>query len=338
MRIGVLGTGLIGASVGLGLRAAGWEAIGWDPDESHLAEAAARGAVTPVGGEDELLSADPDVIVLAGPPQTVIDAVGRLATEALVIDVAGVKGPVLAANRLSHFVGTHPMAGREFAGPAAASASLFRGAAWVVVTDGADAADLQAVESVVNPLGARPVRMTAADHDTAVAAISHLPQLLASALMNEAADRTDALELVAGSFRDLTRVAGSEPGLWVELLSANRVPLLDVLDDFLGRLHHVADRLGAGDAAAVEAVLERAHRERRNLGPQTVGVGVALADEPGELARVGRAFEHSGVDVRDLQLRHAPYGGGGVLTVSVRAADQDAMRSALIAEGLLVVD
>jgi prephenate dehydrogenase len=338
MRIAIVGTGLIGASIGLGLRRAGWEVTGWDPDPAHMDEAAARGALDPVGSPHELLTAAPNVVVLAAPPAAVIAAVGELETTALVMDVAGVKAPVLAANRLRRFVGSHPMAGREVAGPAAASATLFRGAAWVVVADGADQDDVALAESVIVALGARPVRMTAADHDLAVAAISHLPQLLACSLMNEAADRTDALELVAGSFRDLTRVAASDPGLWVDVLAANRGPVLDVLEDFLGRLHILADRIAAGDVAEISRVLERAHRERRRLGPQTIAVRVALADQPGELARVGKAFEHSGVDVRDLQLRHAPYGGGGVLTVSVRAGDQTAMREALEAQGLLLAD
>jgi prephenate dehydrogenase len=230
------------------------------------------------------------------------------------------------------------MAGREVAGAGAASANLFRGAAWVVVDGGADTEDVALAESIISALGARPVRMTAADHDLAVAAVSHLPQLLASSLMNEAADRTDALELVAGSFRDLTRVAASDPSLWVDVLAANRGPVLDVLDDFLGRLRGLADRIAAGDTDAVAADLARAQQERRRLGPRTVAVRVALADQPGELARVGRAFEHSGVDVRDLQLRHAPYGGGGVLTVSVRLGDEATMRAALESEGLLLAD
>ncbi len=338
MRIGLLGTGLIGTSIGLGLRAAEWEVTGWDPDPEHLAVAADRGALEPAASVAAVLAGLPDVVVLAGPPQAAVSAVESMETDGLVIDVAGVKQPVILASRLPRFVGTHPMAGREVSGPEAASASLFRGAAWVVVTDAARDEDLATVDTVIETLGARPVRMTAADHDIAVAAISHLPQLLASALMNEAADRTDALDLVAGSFRDLTRVAASEPTMWVELLAANRTPVLDVLDDFQSRLRRVADGLAAGDTAALMDVLQRAHSERRNLGPQTAGVRVALADEPGELARVGHAFERSGVDVRDLQLRHAPHGGGGVLTVSVRAADAEAMREALRSEGLLVVD
>lgn len=338
MRLGVLGTGLIGTSIGMGLSAVGWDVMGWDPDAGHLAAAARRSALRPAESVAAVLAVRPDVLILAGPPQTAVAAVATLQTEGLVIDVAGVKQPVILANRLPRFVGTHPMAGREVSGPEAASASLFRGAAWVVATDGVSPDDLATVETVITTLGARPVRMTAADHDLAVAAISHLPQLLASALMNEAADRTDALDLVAGSFRDLTRVAASEPAMWVELLAANRASVLDVLDDFLSRLRRVADELAAGRTDELAGVLRRAQAERRNLGPQTAGVRVALADEPGELARVGHAFERSGVDVRDLQLRHAPHGGGGVLTVSVRAADVEAMREALRSEGLLVVD
>ncbi len=338
MRIAVVGTGLIGTSIGLGLRRAGWEVAGWDPDPAHREEAAGRGALDATASLDDLLALAPDVVVLAAPPAAVIAAVAELDTPALVMDVAGVKAPVLAASRLRRFVGSHPMAGREVAGPGAASVTLFRGAAWVVVADGADPADVALAETVITALGARPVRMTAADHDLAVAAISHLPQLLASSLMNEAADRTDALELVAGSFRDLTRVAASDPALWVDVLAANRGPVLDVLEDFLGRLRILADRIGAGDTTEISRVLERAHHERRRLGPQTVAVRVALADQPGELARVGKAFERSGVDVRDLQLRHAPYGGGGVLTVSVRSGDETAMRQALEAEGLLLAD
>lgn len=337
MKVGILGTGLIGASIGLGLRGAGHEVLGWDPDQAALDHAAERGAVVAMASADEVL-AEAEVVVLAGPPAAVAADIAAMDTSALVIDVAGVKQPVALARRVARYVGTHPMAGREVSGPGAASAMLFRGAAWVVVPGDATAGDVDLVETLIGELGARPVRMSAASHDIAVAAISHLPQLLASTLMNEAADRTDALELVAGSFRDLTRVAASDPGNWVDVLAANREPLLEVLEEFLDRLHSLADAVARNDRPAVEAVLARAQRERRLLGPQTTAVRVALADEPGELARVGRAFERAGVDVRDLQLRHAPFGGGGVLTVAVRSGDEAAMRSALVDEGLLLAE
>ncbi len=337
MRIGILGTGLIGASIGLGLQEVGHDVIGWDADPAALAAAAERQAVREAAAREEVL--DAEVVVLALPPEIVIRHVAELRTDALVMDVAGVKQPVAAACRLKRYVGTHPMAGREVSGPGAATASLFRGAAWVVVPGSAGPADVAVVERLIDgSLGARPVRMSAESHDVAVAAISHLPQLLASTLMNEAADRTDAMELVAGSFRDLTRVAASDPATWVEVLAANRAPLLEVLEEFLARLRALTDAVARDDRTEVSAVLARAQQERRTLGPQTVGVRIALADQPGELARVGRAFERAGVDVRDLQLRHAPYGGGGVLTVSVRSGDEATMRSAVEAEGLLLAE
>jgi prephenate dehydrogenase len=336
---GILGTGLIGASIGQGLAAAGWTVIGWDPDAEALGIAEEVGALSLRSADvDELLAALPDVIVLSGPPEAVIAAAADLETDGLVMDVTGVKQPVLEAARPARFVGTHPMAGRERSGPRAASPALFRGAAWVVVTDGASSDDLRAVEAIVETLGARPVRMTAREHDRAVSVVSHLPQVLAAVLMTEAAERTDAVDLAAGSFRDLTRVAASDPGVWTQLLLANKGPLLGALNDLGRRLDDLAESLESGDAIAIAEMLERARTARRGLEPPVVAVRVALADQPGELARVGRALESSAVDVRDLQLRHAPFGGGGVLTLSVRPGEAETLRAAVVAEGLLLAD
>jgi prephenate dehydrogenase len=262
----------------------------------------------------------------------------EIETDLLVMDVAGVKGSIVDVARPPRFVGTHPMAGRERSGPRAASPALFRGAAWVVVTDGAAAADLDLVEEIVSIMGARPIRMTAHEHDEAVSMISHLPQLLAATLVTEAADRTNAMKLAAGSFRDLTRVAASDPSVWTELLLANRQPVIGALTDLRERLSSLSSALESGDAGGLHALLDRAQSVRRGLTPPVVAVRVALADEPGELARVGRALERSGVDVRDLQLRHAPYGGGGVLRLSVRHEEAETLRSAVQAEGLLLAE
>jgi glycine cleavage system regulatory protein len=111
-----------------------------------------------------------------------------------------------------------------------------------------------------------------------------------------------------------------------------------VLEDFIDRLQTLAGALSAGDLHMISEQLDRARTARRSLGPRAAAVRVALADEPGELARVGHAFDAAGVDIRDLQLRHAPYGGGGVLTVSVRSGDEAALRSALQQEGLMLAD
>lgn len=337
--VGIIGTGLIGTSIGQALRAAGWDVAGWDPDIDALGTAAELGALTVVCADRAAcVDAAGDVLILAAPPDAVEILVQEIDSDLLVMDVAGVKQPIVEGARPARFVGTHPMAGRERSGPEAASPALFRGATWVVVTDKADVADIDLVEDIIRLMGARPYRMTAAEHDEAVSMISHLPQLLAATLLTEAAERTKAMELAAGSFRDLTRVAASDPSIWTQLLLANREAVMGALSDLRARLSALSSDLERGDSASVRSLLERAREIRRSLAPPVVAVRVALADEPGELARVGRALERSSVDVRDLQLRHAPYGGGGVLRLSVRHEEAETLRTALEAEGLLLAE
>ncbi|MFQ5555000.1 MAG: prephenate dehydrogenase [Acidimicrobiia bacterium] len=336
--VGILGTGLVGASIGLGLRSGGARVTGWDPDPDVLHQAIDRGAVD-IAASDEaaVLAAAGDLLVIGAPPAATCDLVGRLDHGQLTMDVAGVKAPVVEANTMPRFVGTHPMAGREVAGPAAASAVLFRGAAWVVVTDGASEGDLAAVGGVVTSLGARPVLTTAAEHDQAVAVVSHLPQLVAAALVATAGETEGSIDLAAGSFRDLTRVAASDPALWVDLLRTNRVAVTAALASLQAVLGEMTDALSGSDEM-LAAMLSRSRAVRRGLTARAATVRVALADQPGELAKVGHALQVVAVDVRDIQLRHAPHGGGGVLTVSVRPGDADTLSRALSDEGLLIVD
>lgn len=333
MRVAVLGTGLIGGSMAAGLRELGHTVVGWDPDPAHAATALERRLVDELAGDREGAASGAELVVLAGPPAGVIDAVAELTTPALVVDVAGVKAPVVAAAAGRRFVGTHPMAGREHGGPEHASAGLFRGAAWVVVADGADPADVATVEGLVEALGAHPVRMTAARHDAAVAAISHLPQVVAGALLGHAAAEADRLELAAGSFRDLTRVALSDPDAWSQLLVANAAEVGPQLRELSDRLGAMAAVVEAADASSVRSTLAESRERRRTLAPPVVAVSVILEDRPGELGRVGAALAESRVDVRDLQLRHGRHGGGGVLTLSVRPGEAETLAGALAGQG-----
>jgi prephenate dehydrogenase len=331
-RVLISGTGLIGTSIALGLQNLGWETIGWDPNPDALEGAARTGAVVPVGGLDTVsLDAD-DLLVLAAPPSAVRSTLSGLETPALVIDVASVKAPIIEVARTERFVGTHPMAGREVTGPDAARPWLFRGATWVVVPDGADESDVGKVESIVVALGARPIRMGATEHDAAVARISHLPQIVAAALLDGADEVPGAMDLAAGSFRDLTRVAASDPAIWMDILTVNRREVMDAVEALRTRL----GALAASDAD-LDATLAQARHLRASFGPELAVVRVALEDRPGEMAAVGHALSECGADLRDLQLRHAPYGGGGILTLSVRAGEEGALRTALAAEGLSAV-
>ena len=328
----ISGTGLIGTSVALGLAETGWETLGWDLDADRLAGAVAVGAVEASDPAAVASLTGDDLVVLAGPPKAVIESLATLNTASLVIDVAAVKAPVLAVETTVRFVGTHPMAGREQSGPEAASAGLFRGTAWVVTTDNAGDDDLDRVTGIVIGLGARAVTMTAAEHDAAVAKVSHLPQLLAATLLEGAANDPHAMELAAGSFRDLTRVASSDPAMWLDILELNSEAVASAADDLKTALD------AAVEGGSLEETLEDARVLRATLGPTLALVRVSLEDKPGELAGVGEALAASGVDVRDLQLRHAPHGGGGVLTLSVRPGEAGALASALSDAGFELID
>ncbi|MGI9667850.1 MAG: prephenate dehydrogenase/arogenate dehydrogenase family protein [Acidimicrobiia bacterium] len=333
----VIGTGLIGGSVAAGLRAEGWHVTGYDHDPDVAARSISLGLVdASCASIEEAAAADSDLIIVAAPPKATVEIVSSISSDGVVIDVSGIKAPVMsAASHLPGFVGTHPMAGRETSGPEAASPALFRGASWVVVEGAAPEADAFAV-TVIETLGARPVRMSAEEHDRAVALISHLPQLVAGGLLAAAEDDPHALDLAAGSFRDLTRVGASQPIPWVEILKTNNQAVLDALGALRRRLAEIEAAILTDDDSLL-AMLSDARSVRRTLGSPVAQVRVALADEPGELARVGHAFEASGVDIRDIQMRHAPYGGGGVLTLSVRPGEEGALIVALEDEELLII-
>jgi prephenate dehydrogenase len=192
------------------------------------------------------------------------------------------------------------------------------------------------VLEVIETLGANPLFMSGAAHDEAVAAISHLPQILAASLLASAAETADALDLAAGGFRDLTRVAASQPIPWVEILKSNKAAVIAAIDGLRSELDSIESAIGSDDDALM-AYLSRSREHRRAMGAPVSAVRVSLADKPGEIAKVGHALEESHVDVRDIQMRHAPHGGGGVLTLSVRAGEEEALRHALEDAGLLTV-
>ncbi len=334
----VLGTGLIGSSVGIALRHAGWTVRGWDPSGQALGKALAIGAIDIGAGSVDEAVTDADLVVLAGPVSQIVSTLPGLHTDALVTDVAGVKGPVVtAAAHLPHFVGGHPMAGRETSGPEGASGSMFRGAAWVLCTDGATTDDWERMRHIVESVGAVAVPMTSQEHDRAVAAASHLPQVTAGALVELVGEDAAALGLAAGGFRDLTRIAMSDPGWWVDVLVENRGQVVPALRRLADRLNGLAAEVEGGQSEAIRERMLKSRQIRRAMAAPVETVSIVLEDRPGQMARVGHSLSESGVDLRDLQLRHAVHGGGGVLTLSVRAGEAAKLRQALIADGFTIL-
>ena len=252
MQVGVIGTGLIGGSIGLALQKAGVDVRGYDATASVAARAAELGAVGSVAGSVAELVAGCDVVIVA----VSVGRVANVVVQALdagavaVTDVGSVKAAVIDAVRAARpelaprFVGGHPMAGSEQDGLDGSTADLFAGATWVLTPTGdTDFAAYTAVRGVISRLGAEVVEIPPEQHDALVAVVSHVPQLAATTLMNVADARNDQhallLRLAAGGFRDMTRIAAGNPGIWPDICVANRGAILAALDAYRASLDAV---------------------------------------------------------------------------------------------------
>src|SRR5437763_7482962 len=233
MKAAIVGTGLIGGSLGLALRAQGWHVAGTDRDPGRAALALEIGALDEVS---ETPSSEADITFVATPVGAVADEARRaLAGGGVVTDVGGVKAAIVAAVANPGFVGGHPMAGSEQEGVEGADGSLFEGATWVLTpTDDTDAGAYAMVRSAVSSIGADVVALRPEDHDVLVALVSHVPHLTAAALMRLAAtgaeEHAALLRLAAGGFRDMTRVAAGHPGIWPDICVENRDAILGGID------------------------------------------------------------------------------------------------------------
>lgn len=347
-RVAVVGTGLIGTSIAMAAARAGDHVRGFDVDAAVLARAAGRAGLSAAPSLEECVRGASLVFVctpIPALPALVAQSL-RLASGAVVSDVGSVKshvmelvGEVAAASDLSRYVGGHPMGGSERAGPEHASPSVLDGVVWVVApAPGAEAAATR-LAAWVERIGARPVRMDAERHDRLVAVVSHLPQVASTALMGlaatEEAGEPEILLLAAGGFRDLTRLAASNPHLWSDILLANRDAIARAIDLYVERLSRLRDLVMAEKATDVEEAFATAKEARLTLAtkPQ-VRAGVAVfqvpvPDRPGVLAEVTATMSEAGVNIEDLQIVHSPEGGRGTVHLTV-AAD-----AASVAEGAL---
>ena len=350
-RVGIVGAGLIGTSIGLALARRGQRAVIVDADPARARAAAALGAGDAVSwpeleGCDHVVVAVPPVAT----PQVVSDVL-RLAVNATVSDVASSKFNVLRdletlePHASTRFCGGHPIAGRERGGPGAAQPALFDNAAWVVCpAEGTSAAARADAEELARRCGARTAVLDATTHDAVLAAVSHVPQLVASALATRlAAAGPHAPGLAGQGFRDTTRLADSDPELWASIASANAGPIAAELRVLAGTFDDLAGRLEAGDGGAAAALVATGRASRALLPgkaaatrPSWARVGVVIADRPGELARLFGVAAASDVNVEDLTIEHAPDHPVGYVDIDVRPEQADRLMGALAAAGWAV--
>lgn len=351
----VIGTGLIGTSVALALRARG--AAVWladhDGDALRLAVSLGAGQPLPPGG---VPAGQAEVAVLAVPPAAVaaeLRAAQQRGLARCYTDVASVKELPLAAARelgcdMASYVPGHPLSGRERSGPAAARADLFTGRPWVLCPQPANAdTDVQLVTGLAAACGAVPFSVPAAEHDQWVALVSHAPHAVAAAMAARLEDAPDgALALAGQGLRDVTRIAASGTGMWVQILAANAGPASAVLRMVAADLVLAADAmdsLAAGDEGAAKQVADLLARGSAGVsripgkhgGPTSefAPVQVVIPDQPGELARLLVAAGEAGVNVEDISIEHSPGLPVGVAELWVRPEVARTLASALAAAG-----
>jgi prephenate dehydrogenase len=343
-RAAVVGTGLIGGSIGLALRARGWWVTGTDDDPACADRAKAIGALDQVGEDPGA-----EITFVATPVGAVVDQVTRTfgrarRHDAIVTDVAGVKGPV--ATRLSHprFVGGHPMAGSEQVGIDGSDPDLFVGATWVLTPIESTDPDAYArLRTVVTSFGAEVVALSPEQHDTLVAVVSHVPHLAAATLMNRAdhaAEQHGALlRLAAGGFRDMTRIAAGQPAIWPDVCIENAPAIVSALDALLDDLSTMRDLVAGADRAGLLAVLEHAAAARRSLParaarPERLAeLRVPIPDRPGVLAEITTLAGDLGVNIDDVELAHSAEGDRGVLVLVVDGDAAELLHDAVTRRG-----
>jgi prephenate dehydrogenase len=335
-RLAVVGTGLIGTSVGLAAKRAGVGAVSaFDPDERSLAVAAERGAVEAAASLEEAVEGA-SLVVVAAPVAKLVSLVPSALErgDATVTDVGSTKAAVCAAAAGNgRFVGGHPMCGSEARGPEHATADLFEGATWFLTpVPETDAASLRLVHGFVSGLGATPVAIEPETHDRVVALTSHLPHALANLLVNQAgANRVeghDPLAAAGGSLREMTRVAGANPRIWVDIFLENASVLGQSLADHRRRVEQLEQALHARDAGFLARWIAEASSNRRRMLAQAFPdpgalqqLHVHVPDRPGVLAGITQALGAARINIEDFELQHVSPDRGGNLIVLVAGED-----------------
>jgi prephenate dehydrogenase len=354
-RLAIVGTGLIGASVGLAAKRAGVEHVaGYDADPEALAVAAERGAVDEAAGSLVAAVEEAELAIVATPVARLAEDVGAALAagdRTTVTDVGSTKGRLCAGiEDRSRFIGGHPVCGSEARGPDHASADLFEGATWFLtpVTE-TEPVRYRLLHGFVVSLGAVPVAIDPEAHDRLLALTSHLPHALANVVLNHAGSLRvqghEPLAAAGGSLRDMTRVAGANPRIWVDIFLDNADELRSALAEHRRRIEELERALGAGDAGWLARWIGEAAGNRRTLLEEAfsdVGelqrVSVHVPDRPGVLSGITQALGAEQINIEDFELQHLSPERGGTLSVLV-AGETEARRAAelLEAQGYSVI-
>ena len=339
-KVRIVGSGLIGTSIGLGLVQRGVHVQMVDRDLK--AQALANDLVG--GGE----ITDPELVVLAMPTShltEVIERENQLNLNCTFMDVGSVKSEVVlhvqSISGLSkRFLPTHPMAGREIGGAGSARADLFQGRSWILTpTADVDPASRALVLEVIELLGAAPIELSALDHDRAVAKISHLPQIASSLIAKQLTGTpSEWMELAGQGLRDTTRIAGSDESLWKEIIYSNRTELRQLLINLQNDVQAMIDSLN--DPEEIAALIAQG-RAGKSLIPGKHGgkareywyLPIVIDDKPGQLGAIFNECAAMDVNVEDLNIEHSPGQLSALITLALSQGDAEKLSNHLTSIG-----
>jgi prephenate dehydrogenase len=338
-RLAILGVGLIGGSIGLAARERGLaEVTGYVRNPEKAEECLRLGAVDRVASSIEEAVADADVVIccasvgsLAEMANTALEAAGP---SCVVTDVGSTKQELVeAVGGDERFIGGHPLAGAETAGVANARADLYEGARWYLTPTSSSSGLLyDRLQRLVKDLGAKPMAIEPAEHDEAMAAVSHLPHVFANQLAIQGRPGTERLGGLAPSLRDATRVAGSNPAIWGEIFSTNHVAVAAAIRESIAGLERAAELIESADPARIAAWQAEAAAERARLsiaeteGEATHELRVLVPNRPGILAELALALGKAGVNITDMSLDPTPDMSSGAISLWV-AGDGEAEKA-----------
>lgn len=339
-KVRIVGSGLIGTSIGLGLvqRGIAVETV----DSDSLAQSLAKDLV---GG---VVVVDPELVIFALPTSGLSHVIqGEIAInpQSTFMDVGSVKNEVVLqvetiAGLSTRFLPTHPMAGREIGGAGSARADLFQGRSWILTPE-ADCSpeSKNLVLELISLLGATPIELSAQDHDAAVAKISHLPQIAASLVAKQLIGTpTEWMELAGQGLRDTTRIAGSDEKLWKDIIHSNRAEISELLISLQNDLTQMIESL---DDPVKIAELIAAGRDGKAMIPGKHGgkareysfLPIVIDDKPGQLGAIFNECAAMQVNVEDLNIEHSPGQLSALITLSLSAADAEKLSSHLSSIG-----
>jgi prephenate dehydrogenase len=349
MKIAVLGVGLIGGSIGLAAkRRLGAEVVGCGRSPERLQRAVELGAIDRGFGSVAEACEGADLVFCAGPvaalPEQAREALEACGPDTAVTDVGSTKGELVeAVGGDERFIGGHPLAGAETAGVENARADLFEGARWYLTpTERSSGLLYDRLQRAISALGARPQAIDPRSHDQLMATVSHLPHVLANVLAADAAHsltrETERLPDVGPSFRDATRVAGSNPAIWADIYASNREAVADSADSVAERLRAAAELIRSGDREKLAAWHAAAGEARNCLLESSSEAGplrelrIVVTNKPGTIAELALALGEAGVNIEDMALHPAPDMTSGAVSLWVAGDEQAAKARQMVRE------